>query len=365
MNVQQKFLNTRSELLSCLLEREEEVNLALTALLAGENCLFVGPPGTAKSMLADAIVDWIDGTRFSILMNKFTKPEEVFGPIDIMGLKNGVHQRIVDHTLVDAEVAFLDEIFKASSAVLNTTLKILNEGTYRNGSNVINCPLKLCIAASNEWPTEAKELGALFDRFLFRKSVTPVMGEDNIERLMFDTTLSPSLSTKLTIPELKAAQVECLQMTWEPEAKEALHGIRRKITSEGILVGDRRRRKTTMAVQCYAWLNGNNTVSTDDLEVLSHIWWSDPNGQPGVIADAIGEIAKPSGLLAAQLLAEANSVVAGSNPKDFAETAKSAAKLNDIIKQLKKQSGPRAEQALQRVTQMATELKRQSLASIS
>ena len=84
-----------------------------------------------------------------------------------------------------------------------------------------------------------------------------------------------------------------------------------------------------------------------------------------MIADAIGEIAKPSGLLAAQLLAEANSVVAGSNPKDFAETAKSAAKLNDIIKQLKKQSGPRAEQALQRVTQMATELKRQSLASIS
>lgn len=168
MTPQDKFAAMRRDLNAGLIERSEEIDLSLTALVAREHCLFVGPPGTAKSMLSDSIVRWIGGERFQILLTKFTTPEEVFGPISLKGLKNDSYYRIIDGKLPTAHVAFVDEIFKASSAILNTMLTVLNERKYYNNGVALVCPLQLCIAASNEWPGQngdGKELGALFDRF--------------------------------------------------------------------------------------------------------------------------------------------------------------------------------------------------------
>lgn len=363
MTVQSKFETTRNELNASLIERDEEVTISMTALLAGEHCLFVGPPGTAKSLLADSIVSWIDGNNYSLLLNKFTKPEEVFGPVDVMAMKAGEYRRITTGMLPECEVAFLDEIFKASSAILNTTLKILNERLFQNGSTVMHCPLKLAIAASNEWPTEAKELGALFDRFLFRKTVAQVSSQDNVDRLMFGTDLTPTISSRLTIPELKAAQVECKNLPWDDSAKELIGAIRRRVTAEGVIVGDRRLRKSVEAVQCFAWLNGNPAVTTDDLEILSHIWWSSPE-QFNVVADAIGEIAQPSGLLAAQLLSEANGIMADVDVRDLSACAVASKKLGDIAKRLVKMTGPRAEQAQKRVLDAIRNLKLQTIEAL-
>jgi len=364
MNVQDKFTATRQELSTSLIERSQEVDLVLTALLSGEHCLLVGPPGTAKSTLADALVGWIAGQKFSILMNRFTTPEEVFGPVSIAALKADEYRRITDHMLPEADVAFLDEIFKSSSAILNTTLKILNERQFTNGKAVLACPLKLCVAASNEWPTEAKELGALFDRFLFRKLVDPVGGEDGVERLMFAADLTPSLSTSLSLSELKSAQVDVSGVTWEDEAKEAAAEIRRKVTREGIVIGDRRLRKSVVAAQAYAWLGGGATVTTDDLEILSHVWWASPEGQPQIVADAVADIARPAGLLAAQLLGEANQIVKDCDVKDLANAAVAAKKVGKIAKDLKRMSGPRAEEACKRVEQMVSEIRLATVAAI-
>ena len=116
------------------------------------------------------------GSRFSLLLTKFTTREEVVGPISIRGLKEDRYRRVTAGKLPEAELAFLDELFKGSSAILNTLLKMLNERVFENDGATVPVPLKLCLAASNEWPQAyegGKELNALFDRLLFRKAVRP------------------------------------------------------------------------------------------------------------------------------------------------------------------------------------------------
>src|SRR5262245_927026 len=125
--VREKFLTTRQELSSALIERDDEIDLILTALVANEHVLLVGPPGTAKSLLLDSLMKWTSGRRFTALLTKFSSPEELFGAISVQGLKEDRYRRITTGKLPEAHLAYLDEVFKASSAILNTLLRILNE----------------------------------------------------------------------------------------------------------------------------------------------------------------------------------------------------------------------------------------------
>src|SRR5947209_6553867 len=151
--LQDKFLTARRELSAALIERDEEVDLVLTALLCQEHVLLVGPPGCAKSLLLDSVMGWMNGKRFAILLTKFSVPEEIAGPISVTALKEDRYRRVTTGRLPEAEVAFVDELWKGSSAILNTLLKILNERVFENGGEVVRVPLKLCVAASNEWPS--------------------------------------------------------------------------------------------------------------------------------------------------------------------------------------------------------------------
>src|SRR5262245_63758767 len=127
--VQEKFAATRKELAAALIERDAEVDLVLTALVARENVLLVGPPGCAKSLLLDSLMNWMKGRKFSILLNRFTAPEELLGAISVAGLKSDCYRRVTTGKLPEADLAFIDEVFKGSSAILNVMLKILNERT--------------------------------------------------------------------------------------------------------------------------------------------------------------------------------------------------------------------------------------------
>lgn len=148
--VRDTFATARKELCAALIERDEEVDLVLTALLAGEHVLLVGPPGSAKSLLLDSVLAWTGGRKFALLFTKFTVPEEVFGPVSLRALKEDRYVRVTTGKLPEAEYAFCDEVFKASSAILNTLLRVLNERTYDAGDGMARpVPLKLCLAASN------------------------------------------------------------------------------------------------------------------------------------------------------------------------------------------------------------------------
>src|SRR5213080_3403674 len=134
---QEKFLATRQELSAALIERDEEVDVVLTALVCREHPLLVGPPGTAKSLLLDSLMAWMNGRKFTVLFTKFTTPEEVFGPVSVAGLKEDKYRRVTAGKLPEADGAFGDEIFKASSAILNTLLRVLNERVYDRGEGVL------------------------------------------------------------------------------------------------------------------------------------------------------------------------------------------------------------------------------------
>jgi MoxR-like ATPase len=148
-----KLAAVRHDLGRVLVDREREIDLALTALLAGEHLLLVGPPGCGKSLLLDSLLAWLGGKKFSALLTRFSVPEELFGPVSLAGLKEDRFVRVTTGKLPEAEFVFLDELFKGSSAILNVLLKILNERTFDAGDGILrNAPLRLCVAASNEWP---------------------------------------------------------------------------------------------------------------------------------------------------------------------------------------------------------------------
>jgi MoxR-like ATPase len=336
--VQRKFAATRAELSAALIERDAEIDMVLTALLAQEHPLLVGPPGSAKSLLLDSLMGWMHGRKFSVLLTRFTTPEEVFGPLSLTALREDRYRRVTAGRLPEADGAFADEVFKASSAILNTLLRVLNERVYDNGEGTpITVPLRILVAASNEWPQEqegGKELAAVLDRFLLRKEVRPIATAAGRKRLLWAADLTPRLSTSITPAELDQAHAEALALPWSAEAQEALEEVVRELGREGVRPGDRRQRKSVKACQAFAYLDGVTQVEPEHLEALAHCLWDDPAEQPQKVAAVVAKIANPAGLRLNALLLEAEQVVAAANLRDLAQAATCAAKLSEIDRQL-------------------------------
>jgi len=188
-----------------LVDREALVELVVLSAVAGEHLLVIGPPGTAKSEAVRRIARRLGGRYFEYLVGRFTEPTEIFGPINLKKLKEGVVETETTGMLPDAEIAFLDEVFLGSTAILNTLLGILNERTFRRGHAVVRCPLRVCVGATNRLPDD-DQLAAFADRFLTRVFVEPVR-DSGLEELL---TAGWSLRGDGT-QELRLATVEDLE----------------------------------------------------------------------------------------------------------------------------------------------------------
>ena len=190
------------------MKRDELVDGALLALLAGQHLLLIGPPGTAKSMLARELCRRIDGQYFEWLLTKFTTPEEIFGPLSLVALEQGRYERVTELKLPEAEIAFLDEVFKANSAILNSLLTILNERRFHQGNVAAQVPLRTLVAASNELPDE-DELAALYDRFLLRFVVGYIERDDRFRELLLFNDEDDQTPTCLSGDDLAELQARC------------------------------------------------------------------------------------------------------------------------------------------------------------
>ena len=362
-----KFDAARVGLCSELVERDDEVDLALCALVAGGHLLLVGPPGCGKSMLLDGLLARIEGSsKFSTLLTKFTAPEEVLGPVSLAGLKEDRFRRATVGRLPEAHLAFLDEVFKASSAILNALLRVLNEGTFENGGELVKVPLLLCVAASNEWPCPetGRELDALFDRFLFRKTVTPVRSRSGRDRLLWARRGSTPISDPLTPKEILKARAEAADLPWSVEAKSALEAVLSRLAREGVRPGDRRQVKAVGAAQAAAWLTGSEQVEPEHLEVLRHVLWDDPQEQPAVVARVIAEAADPPSMRVSALVSECEAVLDGCDTRDLAQAASASAKLGEIERRLKAISTAKAGEARDYVKGQAKRLRLASLDAV-
>jgi len=265
----------RDELRQHFVERDDVIDGMLTATLAGEHILLLGPVGTAKSMLANALCERLqDAHFFGWLLTKFSTPEELFGPISLQSLEHDTYRRVTTQRLPEAHVAFLDEIFKANSAILNTLLSIMNERVFHDGQHARRVPLISLISASNELPDEG-ELLALFDRFLVR-FVVDYIHDDDLFLAMLQSQHAPPQHTL----SLEALQTLRAHTTAIPIPEGILHdlvNLRRQLNAQDIVASDRRYRQALNLLRAHALLNGRDRVITDDLFILEHVLWNDPD----------------------------------------------------------------------------------------
>ncbi|HYA34731.1 MAG TPA: AAA family ATPase, partial [Candidatus Binataceae bacterium] len=246
-------------------------------------------PGTAKSMLADELCRRIEGANyFQWLLTKFSTPEEIFGAVSLKGLEEDDYRRVTAYKLPEAHIAFLDEIFKANSSILNALLTIVNERIFHNGRQRVSVPLITMFGASNELPDE-DELSALYDRFMLRFIVDYVV-EDFRFLKMLESASAPSRTT-LTFAELGEMRAAAARIPVGEGVLRSILELRRVLAAEQIIVSDRRWKNSLDALRAHAYLMGRDQVSDDDLLFLEHALWKDPEERPKV-RDAIRHLVK-------------------------------------------------------------------------
>lgn len=261
-----------------LIERETPLKLALLSALAGEHILLLGAHGTAKSVLAQRLhLAFKDGEYFERLLTRFSVPEELFGPLSIKSLENDRYQRLTKHYLPSATVAFIDEIFKANSAILNSLLTILNEREFDNGDVREKIPLISVIGASNELP-EDDSLSALYDRFLCRYQVQAISNGrfDELLRLNDQSITPPSEADQLTAQLVLDIQRHAAEITLSEEVVELLKALREYLQTSLLYISDRRWRKVVKLLKVAAWSNGQKIVTIWDCWLLQHCLWDTP-----------------------------------------------------------------------------------------
>ena len=280
MIAQEKLKKIREELKQIFLERADLIDGALAALLSAQHLLIIGPPGTAKSMLADELCRRIEGANyFQWLLTRFTTPEEIFGAVSLKALEQDDYRRVTNRKLPEAHIAFLDEIFKANSSILNSILTLINERLFHNGKDIVHVPLLTLFGASNELPEE-EELTALYDRFLLR-FVVGYISEDFRFLRMLESHKAPE-RTSLTLAELNAIQAQVRQVAVPPHVYRSIADIRRELNKKNIQASDRRYRQCLGLLQAYAFIEGESQVYEKHLFSLEHVLWRDPAEQEAV-----------------------------------------------------------------------------------
>lgn len=254
--------------------KDEIVDLLGVSLIAKENAFLLGPPGTAKSAIVRMLSACIaDGKNFEYLLTRFTEPNEIFGPFDIRKLKDGELMTNTEGMMPEASMVFLDEIFNANSAILNSLLMALNERIFRRGKETKKLPALMFIGASNMLP-EDESLNALLDRFLIRAKCDYVDPDKLQDVLLAGWSLEndfEKIQPTITSQEIRDLQLQARKIDLSPIRPDYI-AIVHSLRNTGIKVSDRRAVKLQNLIAASALICGRTMAIKTDLWVLKYIW---------------------------------------------------------------------------------------------
>ena len=290
MTVKPKITELLKRLNDGVIEKEEVIALSLLSSVAGESIFLLGAPGVAKSLVARRLkYAYKDGSSFEYLMNRFSTPDEIFGPVSISQLKDhDKYERIVKNYLPTATVVFLDEIWKSGPSIQNALLTVLNEKIYRNGEQEIQVPMKALISASNELPSKGEGLEALWDRFLVRLIVDGVKDKQSFNDMIsktlnsYNDTVGEAL--KITDDEYKKWNKQIDEIEIPENVFNVIHVVRSFIDQHNqreenkqnpIYISDRRWRKIVRLIRTSAFLNDRKVADLMDCFLIKDCLWNE------------------------------------------------------------------------------------------
>jgi MoxR-like ATPase len=321
-----------------LYEKEEAIRLSVISALAGESIFLLGPPGVAKSLIARKLKFAFRGGRsFEYLMNRFSTPDEIFGPVSIKKLKDeDKYERLTEKYLPGANVVFLDEIWKAGPSIQNALLTVLNEKIYRNGEQEVKVLIKAIVSASNELPGQTDGLSALWDRFLVRYMIDEIKTSGNFVNMIVDTSdvyedvMEEEL--KITEEELKEWDDAINRIEVPAEVINVIQVIKFKLeqydaahTQSPFHVYDRRWKKMIRLLRTSAFLNERTAVDLMDCFLLPHCLWNRPE-QLEIAKEMVAETIRKHGYTIAMNLTPLKAEL-----RDFEEDVRKETQIPNIV----------------------------------
>ncbi len=262
----------KTYLKSNFVEMDHAIRAILMGLAARVHVFLLGPPGTAKSHLADLICDALDLKSFRFLFTDETKFKDIFGIQSIQGLKQDKDILITDGKLPQAEIAYLDEIWKANASVVNMLLWALRDGTFTNGGQRVKMPLVFAIGCSNEIPEDSTRR-AIYDRLLIREEVKDIEMAENFRKVLDRGGNPPPKVPQVEVEGLWNAQ---MSVKTPDEIKDAMVDLREKMHEAGVRSSNRRWLESVNVLKASAALEGRDSVESQDLEALSSVLWHQP-----------------------------------------------------------------------------------------
>ncbi|MDY7079263.1 MAG: AAA family ATPase [Chloroflexota bacterium] len=330
-----------NQLSTTYVERSETIEPLVAAVIARRHVVLIGPPGTAKSSLVRDLAAGLGGLRFfSWLLTEFSVPEELFGPLDISALEQGQYRRLTAGKLPNAELAFIDEVFKAGPAILNTLLSVMQERLFYNDGQPTPVPLVSLIGASNETPTGEQELEALWDRFTVRLQVGYIQEPGNFVRMLTGST--GNAVQVLSRADLEAAQEAAARVPVPGAVLDMTVQLRQVLSDHGIVVSDRRYKESLDLLRAVAFLDGRDEVIEDDLLILQHVLWHNPS-QAAEVARLVFAVAEPLLVGIAEVedealaaVTEARQVLSGGTPgaQETQQLLEAVGSLRETLKKL-------------------------------